>query len=264
LLGKEKVISKFLHIAIFVTTLMGFSASINAQNIVPTPTPSPSPIVENDEPIDPSAADDAVSPDGSDIYKWKLKRGAIEVGVDVGFAPMQPTFLSGHKEYDTTGRKFVSVNMHFGKVIGTVKGVTYEYLFDVSPMNFAIENEVVNPEYVSEKETPDTTPTVRETTYGFGFQPAKFRFTFMPKRRLKPYLEAGAGFLFTAKPIPVPQSPSYNFIGDFGGGLMYSIKPRQVVRFGYRYFHVSNMNIGEINPGYNASIFYVGYSWFSK
>src|SRR5690606_22989019 len=226
---------------------------------MPTPSIAPSPTpVETNEPTDATAVD------ASDEYKWKLKRGAIEFGVDVGFAPMQPTFLSGHKEYDTTGRKFVSVNLQFGKVIGTVKGVTYEYLFDVSPANFAIQNEIVNPEYVSEEETPDTAPTIRENTYGFSFQPAKFRFTFMPKRRLKPYVEAGAGFLFTSKPIPVPESPRYNFIGDFGGGLMYHIKPRQAVRFGYRYFHVSNMNIGEINPGYNANVFYVGYSWFSK
>lgn len=258
---KENVISKYFHIGLFITLLLGFSARLYADDLRVSPTPMTTPTpnaVPSPTPDDPTAADDA------DDNEWKLKRGAIEVGAEIGFAPMQPTFLSGHKEYDTTGRKFVSVNMHFGKVIGTVKGVTYEYLFDVSPVNFAIQNEVVNPNYISEDETPNTTPTIRENTYGFGFQPAKFRFTFMPKRRLKPYLEAGAGFLFTSKPIPVPESPRYNFIGDFGGGLMYHIKPRQAVRFGYRYFHVSNMNIGEINPGYNANIFYVGYSWFSK
>lgn len=256
---KENVISKYLHIALFITSLLGFSARVNAQNFQPAPTPTP-----NVAPSPEIASDDIPTQEELNENEWKLKRGAIEVGAEFGFAPMQPTFLSGHKEYETTGRKFVSVNVQFGKVIGTVKGVTYEYLFDVSPVNFAIKNEIVNPDYVSEKETPDTTPTIRENTYGFGFQPAKFRFTFMPKRRLKPYVEAGAGFLFTSKPIPVPESPRYNFIGDFGGGLMYHIKPRQAVRFGYRYFHVSNMNIGEINPGYNANIFYIGYSWFSK
>ncbi len=258
---KEKVISKYLHIALFITSLLGFSARLTAQNFQPAPTPTPIP---NVSPTPAADSEDVPTPEELDENKWKLKRGAIEVGAEIGFAPMQPTFLSGHKEYDTTGRKFVSMNVQVGRVIGTVKGITYEYLFDVSPVNFAIQNEIVNPEYVSEEETPDTTPTIRENTYGFSFQPAKFRFTFMPKRRLKPYLEAGAGFLFTSKPIPVPESPRYNFIGDFGGGLMYHIKPRQAVRFGYRYFHVSNMNIGEINPGYNANIFYVGYSWFSK
>lgn len=34
--------------------------------------------------------------------------------------------------------------------------------------------------------------------------------------------------------------------------------------FGYRYFHISNMNTGVINPGYNANVFYIGYSSFYK
>ncbi len=196
--------------------------------------------------------------------KWKLKRGAKEIGFEVGFSPTQPTFFSGRKEYDTSGRKLAVASVRFGRVVGTTKGVTFEYLFEIAPVTVALKNEVENPNFVSETETPNIPPTVRETTYGFGIQPAEFRFIFRPKKRLKPYVQAGAGFLFSTKPIPVPESPRYNFIGDFGGGLMYSIKPRQTINFGYRYYHISNMNIGEINPGYNANIFFVGYSFFSK
>lgn len=193
-----------------------------------------------------------------------MKRGAKEIGLEVGFSPMQPTFFSGEKEYDTTGRKLAVASVRFGRVVGTAKGITFEYLFEVAPLTLAFKNEVENPDFVSTTETPNVTPTVRETTYSFGIQPAAFRFIFRPKKRLKPYLQAGAGFLFSSKPIPVPQSPRYNFIGDVSVGLMYHVKPRQTVNFGYRYYHISNMNIGEINPGYNANIFYVGYSFFSK
>jgi hypothetical protein len=215
-------------------------------------------------------AHSAGAPDAGEAAKvsferknWQLRRGAKEMSMEFGFAPTQPTFLSGHKEYNTDGRKFAIGSIRFGRVIGTVKGITYEYLFEVMPVSIAVNNEVRDP---NETEDPadDAVHTVRENTYGIGIHPAGFRFVFMPKRRLKPYLQASAGFLFTRKPMPVPQSPSYNFSGDFGGGLMYSVNRRQTVNFGYRYFHISNMNIGEINPGYNANIFYVGYSFFSK
>jgi hypothetical protein len=195
---------------------------------------------------------------------WQLTRGAKEYGVEFGFAPTQPIFFSGRKEYDTSGRKFLTASFRIGRVIGTKKGVTYEYFVEAIPVSFAFKNEVANPNYVSSAETPNEMPTVRETTYGFGIKPANFRFVFLPKRRLKPFAQVGAGFIFTKKPIPVPQSPNYNFIGDFGGGVMYSVKPKQAISFGYKYFHISNMNIGEINPGYNANIFYIGYSFFSK
>jgi hypothetical protein len=87
---------------------------------------------------------------------------------------------------------------------------------------------------------------------------------FRPDARLKPFLHTAAGFIFTRKPKPVPQSTNYNFVGDFGGGLMYSISRQQVIKGGYRYYHISNMNIGEINPGYNANMFYVDLTVFSK
>ena len=195
---------------------------------------------------------------------WKLERGAKELNFEFGYAPTQPTFFSGHKEYDTSGRKFAIASFKCGRVIGTAKGVAYEYFFEITPMSFAMKNEVVNPKYVSPQETPDEPKTVRSTTYGIEIQPAGFKFVFLPHRRLNPFVRLGAGFIFTNKPIPVPESPNYNFVGDFGGGLMYSIKRRQTVSFGYRYFHISNMNIGEINPGYNANVFYIGYSRFYK
>lgn len=177
---------------------------------------------------------------------------------------MQPTFLSGRKEYETNGRKLALGSIKWGRIIGTVKGVTYEYFFDVTPVSFAMKNEVKNPYYRSPKETPEEPKTIRTNTYGFAVQPAAFKFIFLPRRRLKPFVRLGVGFLFTNKPVPVPESPNYNFIGDFGGGLMYNVQRRQTISLGYRYFHISNMNIGEINPGYNANIFYIGFSRFYK
>jgi hypothetical protein len=202
----------------------------------------------------------AARPEGS----WKFERGSKELNFEFGYAPMQPTFFSGRKEYDTSGRKFAMASFKWGRVIGTAKGVTYEYFFEVTPLSFAMKNEVANPDYVSPQKSPKEPKTLRSSTYGMGIQPAGFKFIFRPHSRLKPFLRLGAGFLFTNKPIPVPESPNYNFIGDFGGGVMYSVRRRQVISLGYRYFHISNMNIGEINPGYNANVFYIGYSRFYK
>jgi opacity protein-like surface antigen len=205
-----------------------------------------------------------VSDKRPEVENWRLKRGAKELGFEFGFAPTQPTFFSGRKEYDTDGRKFALGSIRFGRVIGTAKGVTFEYIFEAIPISFALKNEVENPDYDNDGETKKESPTMRRTTYSIGIQPAGFRFIFMPSKRLKPYVQTGAGFIFSRKPIPVPESPSYNFAADFGGGLMYSVTRQHTVNFGYRYFHISNMNIGEINPGYNANIFYIGMSFFSK
>ena len=219
----------------------------------------PLPDTDNAEPATVVSNDEA--PVGDD---WKFARGAKEVNVELSYAPMQPTFFSGRKEYDTEGRKFAMASFKWGRVVGTAKGITWEYFFEIIPVAFAINNEVKNPKFVSPEETPAEPATVRKNTYGFGFEPAGFRLIFRPKKRIKPFFRAGAGFIFTAKPIPVPESPSYNFIGDFGGGIIYHLDKKYTMDFGYRYFHISNMNIGEINPGYNANVFYVGFSRFYK
>jgi hypothetical protein len=195
---------------------------------------------------------------------WKLERGSKELSIEGGFAPMQPTFFSGRKEYVTAGRKIAFGSFRWGRVIGTTKGVTYEYLFEATPIAYSFRNEVRNPSYTRDGKSGSKLTTVRENTYGAAINPAGFRFVFLPHNRLKPYAQVSAGFIFTKKPIPVPESPNYNFTGDFGGGLMYSLDKYRTINFGYRYYHISNMNIGEINPGYNANVFYVGYSSFYK
>ena len=191
---------------------------------------------------------------------WRLTRGAIEWGVEAGYAPMQPTFFSGKKEYNTSGRKFAYASLDVGRVIGTKRGVTYEYLFNVTPLALAINNEIAN-------KHPDEYPlskTIRANTYGFAIQPVGFRFLFTPEKRLKPYVQTRAGFIFSKQPIPVPQGLTYNFVGDFGAGMMYSLTRRSVLKAGYRYYHISNMNIGAINPGYNANMLYFDMTVFSK
>jgi opacity protein-like surface antigen len=240
--------------AVLVLTLISVISSVAQKDTPPGETALP--------PTDESRLGETAA--GRPEKVWKLRRGSKEINFEFGFAPMQPTFFSGHKEYDTDGRKFATGSFKWGRVIGTAKGVTYEYFFEVIPVSFALKNEVTNPGYVSRQSTPNRSKTVRENTYGIGIEPAGFKFIFRPRQRLKPFVRLGAGFIFTNKPIPVPESPNYNFIGDFGGGLMYSLTENQTIDFGYRYFHISNMNIGEINPGYNANIFYVGFSRFYK
>jgi len=200
--------------------------------------------------------------DEPDIYQ--LRRGEKELNIELGHSPFQPTFLSGEKEYDTSGRSFGMINLRWGRVIGTAKRVTYEYQIEVTPIALAFKNEVANPAFQNPQTTPNVPPTIRKTTYGVAVSPVGFRFLFQPKKRLKPFIAMHAGFIIFNDDIPLPDASAFNFAGDFGGGLQYQIKPNKAISFGYKYFHISNISLGETNPGYNANVFYVGYSFFYK
>ncbi len=200
--------------------------------------------------------------DESDSYK--LRRRARECNFEIGYSPFEPTNFNGKKEFNTAGRKLGSINFKLGRVIGTKKGVTYTYLFGLTPIVVLLKNEVKNNDYISSQATPNISPTKRETSYGAGFTPANFRFAFFPHKRIKPYLQAGAGFLFLNKPIPIPESRRLQFTGDMGGGLMIHQTPDRAWFLGYKYYHISNGNRTKkiYNPGFNANVFYVGYSFY--
>lgn len=195
---------------------------------------------------------------------YKLRRGDKEINAEFGISPFNPSNFAGPKEFDVYGRHLYMGTVRFGRVVGTKRNVSYEYLLGVTPLAVFEKNEVVNKDYVSATATPNIAPTKRETTYGIGFQPINFKFIFLAKNRLKPFAQTGAGILYVNKAVPVPRSTLFQFTGDFGGGVMYMLSPKKAVSFGYKYFHISNGNInGKINnPGFNANVFYVNYSFF--
>lgn len=198
--------------------------------------------------------------------RYRPQRGRLEYNFEPGFAPFEPTHFTGEKTYNTAGRKLGTTHFRVGRVIGTNKAITFTYLLGVTPLVVARANEVKNPAYVSAAQTPPVPKTVRETSYGIGFSPAHLRFTFFPKNRFKPFVQIGAGVLFFNRPVPIPESRRMQFTGEYGGGFILHIEEQsdRFMTLGYRYYHISNANIGgkQWNPGYNASVFYVGYSIF--
>lgn len=249
--GEMMLPAKFLPLLMFLCTIFVFSAA--AQNL---PGDSENKSAETEAELTKNLEKKKIS--------YILPRGKREIEIVSGFAPTQPTFFSGNKEYNTDGRKFGMLSFRFARTFGTRKGITYQYFFEVSPLAVAINNEAKNPKYISETQTPKEPKKNKTTSYGAGFQPINFRFIFRPTSRIKPFIQVGGGMIFFNKKMPVTESTFYNFTGDFGGGFYYTLdreRQQKALVFGYRYFHISNFNTSKSNPGYNANIFYLGYSF---
>lgn len=219
---------------------------------------------EENQPIDSKTIEDSNTPDKSGKINYRPKRGAKEYNFEPGFAPFDPTHYTGEKTYNTAGRKLGTFNVRFGRVIGTKKAITFTYLFGVTPFAISLQNEVENSAYISPQLTPNEPKTIREHSYGIGFTPFNMRFTFFPKSRIKPFAQVAAGVLITNKPMPIPETGNLNFTGEYGGGFLFHRSQEKMWILGYRYFHISNGNLTpkRYNPGYNANVFYIGYSFF--
>lgn len=101
-----------------------------------------------------------------------------------------------------------------------------------------------------------------KNTFGAGFTPIILNWTFTGHKKVVPFLEGGAGVLFTGYEVP-PGTSNVNFTPQAGFGVHIFTRPKQAVTITGRYEHISNAGQTTPNPGINATLqFRLGYTWF--
>lgn len=104
----------------------------------------------------------------------------------------------------------------------------------------------------------------RKTAYAYGIAPLGLQVNFRPRKKAQPFVGASGGLLYFNKQIPNDFGTKFSFTADVGGGVEFNLKNKRAVTIGYKYYHISNANRGEINPGFDQNLFYVGYRFFAK
>jgi len=104
--------------------------------------------------------------------------------------------------------------------------------------------------------------SLRKRTYGSGISPVGFKASFLPERRVQPFLSTDGGFIYFMDRVLSPEGSQFMYTIDFGGGLQIHFHNRQAISFGYRYQHLSNANISHHNPGTDTNLFYFAVSRF--
>ena len=143
------------------------------------------------------------------------------------------------------GGSFWAMQLRWGKVLtaphgpGPLRG-TLEYAFEIVPAMVLRQAGAV---------------------YGGGFNPFFWQYNFTAQERLVPYVQMGAGMLWTSRDFPAGTS-SFNFTPQGGLGAYWVRTDRSSVAFGVRFHHISNAGIKKPNPGHNALYFYAGLSWW--
>jgi len=101
----------------------------------------------------------------------------------------------------------------------------------------------------------------RRWTYAQGLSPLGARMNLFPYRRLQPTGSLFAGYLLSAKKIPVDTAGSFNFTFEFGVGLEYFLSQSRSMRFEYQVQHFSNAYTADSNPGVDSGLFKLSYTF---
>ena len=96
---------------------------------------------------------------------------------------------------------------------------------------------------------------------GEGISPVGFQWNFRPHNKLQPFFIGHGGCMHSTRPIPIPQADSFNFTFDLGTGFELYRSQTRSVRAEYRYHHISNHNMANMNPGIDNGLFQVTYSF---
>ena len=97
------------------------------------------------------------------------------------------------------------------------------------------------------------------SVYGFGLSPAGLELRYVPHHRgVQVVAGAAVGALFFTRPMPDPLASRLNFslAGDVGVRL--AVGGARAFEVRYRFQHISNADLGRVNPGVNAHMLRVG------
>ena len=187
--------------------------------------------------------------------------GANEWGLNGGGAAGIPGGVS-----DIT---FGTLNLRWGRILtsphgpGALRG-TFEYAVEItpvfvlrqSPSTGAITGAILNTLALFTPAPPHT-----QTVFGGGITPLLLQYNFVNSRRVVPFIQIGAGTLFTTEKVPAGTS-EINFTPQGGIGVYWPRWQRSSMTWGVRYHHISNAGMTKPNPGHNGLYLYTGISWW--
>lgn len=102
----------------------------------------------------------------------------------------------------------------------------------------------------------------RASLSGFGITPLGLRINFVSDKQLQPFVDFSGGMIVFDEPFPDSRGKKFNYTLGLGGGLEYMVNSGASLSFGYRYFHISNGERGQVNPGIDSSFFFFALTIF--
>jgi hypothetical protein len=171
-----------------------------------------------------------------------------EYSVWGGYSPDSLTWIPAFGR--TPDARFGIVAFRYARRFNNGDSVNLKYTADIAPLvvlNF-----------------PDQlfVPPVRKTGYAFGVTPLGIQANFRPHKKYQPFGTLAGGFMWFNKQIPNELGTKFNFTADIGGGVEIKVRETRAISIGYKYYHISNGGRGQINPGFDNNLFYLGYTFF--
>lgn len=99
----------------------------------------------------------------------------------------------------------------------------------------------------------------RGYAYASGGSPIAIQLNWLHSGRIQPFFTSGGGFLYFDRHLF--SATQLNFTAQVGVGVQVFSSKHHSIDFGYRYHHISNANLGSVNPGMDSHVLFLGVSF---
>lgn len=199
----------------------------------------------------PATGDSAAAPAPAQVSPPPLTTRMNSVGVWVGGSPVSTALIA-----KTKGAQFALIGIEFGHVLATENHMAVRYTADLIPAAILAYPAPRRPT----GESADAIASSPSPIVGIGLAPVGLQFVYRTHRRVQPFFGGSGGLMAFPKPIPDGRGRGLNYTFDISVGLRWIFGANRVLTIGYRFHHLSNGFRGDINPGFDANIVYIGLS----
>ena len=156
-------------------------------------------------------------------------------------------FANAHGLGSTTNSRMYEVAGRYSRIVCTGRGFALRYVAEFVPLSL-----VGDPQ----------TNGQRIYAYGIGGSPTGIQVNWLRYHWVQPFLTAGGGFLYFNRQLF--DATQLNFTAQVGIGLELFTSDHHSIDFGYQYHHISNANLGRVNPGMDSHVVFVGVTFRRK
>ena len=207
---------------------------------------------------------------------WLLPAGVAAQGADSAARPWWVGVWTGAAKNSPFGtrhgerhRDYYMTGLRVGRTMHTSPRLAFDYFVDVVPLVRSTNNPVKYSQLVSCTTIPPSTVLVcssselmeTATAHGYAFTPIGLQMRAWRAQPVELVVGASFGAVMYNQRVPDPGEKRLNFMGDITLGIQVRTDLGGSLIAGVRQNHTSNASTGEVNPGLDSRVLYVGVTW---
>ena len=160
-----------------------------------------------------------------------------------------------------TGRHVYLTALRAEWVINSGRHIAWGYVAEWTPL--AVVKRTNRAETYSCYETRQGRVCERDAStllaLGTGMSPFGLKLYTNRAGATRPFAHAAVGGIAFTSEVPVQNSTHLNFTVEYGGGIEFARRDGRAAIVGFRFHHISNGSLGDLNPGLDANVVYLGF-----